>query len=159
MATNAINPKNFADAKQSVIIRPRTANQMAFLYHDFSDLKNLVKFVGSKPSIDEEGNLWFGKTMIPDNCLVIRNSYGKVTEVLSYEQAATHYEIVADSEFKPEHANVVEKKASEPKAAGADKGMTRTELKEALTAKKIDFKSGLTKEQLQAIYDSKVSKK
>jgi hypothetical protein len=37
--------------------------------------------------------------------------------------------------------------------------MTRNDLKDALTKAKIDFKSGLTKDQLQVLYNEKVSKK
>jgi hypothetical protein len=159
MATqSSTSAKSFASARQSVIIRPRTAEQQGFIYHNFSDLKNLVKFVGSKPSIDEEGNLWFRKQMIPDNSVILRNSYGQVTDVLSFDKAEEQYTVVLDSEFKPEHANKVEKK--EPSVKGGNGGgMTRNDLKDALTKAKIDFKSGLTKDQLQVLYNEKVSKK
>lgn len=155
MATQTSASKNFASSKQSLVIRPTTVNQMAFHYGDFSDLKNLILFVGSKPSIDEEGKLWFGKQEIKDDSIVLRNSYGKVTDVLTCDKAAEQFEIVAESEFKPEHANKVERKAPSEKGEGK---MSRSDLKDALTAAKVDFKSGLTKDQLQHLYDEKVAK-
>ncbi|NMC99107.1 MAG: hypothetical protein GYA62_05240 [Bacteroidales bacterium] len=150
----ATTTKNFESAKQMVVIRPRTVNQVAFVYRDFSDLKNLIKFVGSKPSIDEEGKLWFGKLPIPDNCVVLRNSYGKVTEVHDFKAAEMYYEIAADSEFKPEHANKVEPKPV--KEGHKENGISRSAMKEALRKASIGFKSGLTKDELSAIYNEAI---
>lgn len=155
MTTTAQNTKSFASAKQSVIIRPISSQQAGFIYHDFSDLKNLVKFVGTKPQIDEEGNLWFRKQQIPDNSVILRNSYGAVTDVLTFDKAAEQYEIVADSAFLPEHANKVVAKAV---TAKGEKGMSRNDLKDALLKKNILFKSGLTRDQLQEVYDKNVKK-
>ena len=150
-----LTPQNsksdFASLKQSIVIRPKSNNLQGFIYHDFSDLKNLVRFVGTKPQIDEEGNLYFRKTMIPDNSVVLRDAYGRVEKVMSFEQADKDYEIVGQSDFKPEHANVV---IAKEKSTNGNKGMTREELKVALTKAKIDFKSGLTRDQLQGIYDA-----
>lgn len=148
--------KTFANAKSALVVRPKSVNEMAFIYRNFSDLKNLVKFVGSKPSIDEEGNLYFRKQMIADNSVIFRNSYGQVTEVLPLEKAEEKYEIVADSEFKPEHANTVTEKPA--RVAGEKSGMTRKELKEALNKAKVEFKTGLTRAQLQLIYDENIKK-
>lgn len=156
MATLNSTSKSFDNSKQAVIIRPRSTNTLAFIYHDFSDLKNLILFVGSKPQIDEEGKLYFRKLQIPDNSVILRNAYGQVTEVLKFDTAAQRYEIVADSEFKPEHANKVETKPQGEKTKG---GMNRQQLKDALTKAKIEFKSGLTKEELQALYDANNKKK
>jgi hypothetical protein len=150
------NLKSFSQAKSSVVIRPKSVNTQGFIYRDFTDLKNLVKFVGGRPSIDENGELWFGKHNIKDNSLIIRTGTGKVYEVLTMEEAETQFEIVADSTFLPEHANVTVAKA--PKVKG-DKGMTRNELKDALTKMKVEFKSGLTRDELQKVYDEKMSKK
>lgn len=148
--------KTFANAKSALVVRPKSVNEMAFIYRNFSDLKNLVKFVGSKPSIDEEGNLYFRKQMIADNSVIFRNSYGQVTDVLPLEKAEEKYEIVADSEFKPEHANTIQEKPV--RVAGDKTGMTRKELKEALTKAKVEYKTGLTRAQLQTIYDENIKK-
>jgi hypothetical protein len=155
MATQTDNTKSataFSKAKQSIVIRPRANNIQAFIYHDFTDLKNLVRFVGTKPQIDEEGNLYFRNTLIPDNTVIMRDAYGRVIDVMTYDQANGRYEIVAESEFKPEHANKVI--AKEKTAGKANGGMTRTELKDALTKAKVVYKNGLTKDQLQEVYDS-----
>jgi len=154
MTATANNTSSFSKAKQSIVVRPRANNVQAFIYHDFSDLKNLVRFVGTKPTIDEEGNLYFRKQLINDNSVILRDAYGRVEEVLTYDAAAVKYEIVAESEFKPEHANNV---IAKEKSSNGN-GLTRQDLKDALTKAKIVFKNGLTKDQLQAIYDKEVKK-
>jgi hypothetical protein len=111
MAEKIEAPRTFATAKQSVVIRPKAPNTLAFVYHGFTDLKNLVKFVGSRPTIDENGDLYFRKNLIKDNSVILRDAFGKVIEVLNYNDASAKYEIVGDSEFKAEHANKVETKS------------------------------------------------
>jgi hypothetical protein len=108
MTDNAASLKSvFATAKQSLVLRPNSINVSAFIYHSFADLKNLIKFVGTKPQIDEEGRLYFKKVLIPDNCVILRDTQGKVQRVMTFDEAESNYEIVAQSDFKPEHANTI----------------------------------------------------
>ena len=97
----------FTEAKQSVILKSKVVPVQAFVYKDFNDLENLIKFVGSRPIINGDMTIQFKKTIVPKNSVVMRNQYGEVINVLSFDQANTAYEIAAQSEFKPEHINKV----------------------------------------------------
>jgi hypothetical protein len=97
----------FTEAKQSVILKTKVVPVQAFVYKDFSDLENLIKFVGSRPLINGDMSIQFKKTIVPKNSVVMRNQYGEVISALTFDQANTLYEIAAQSEFKPEHVNKV----------------------------------------------------
>ena len=145
--------KGFSTAKQCVVIRPKATNVAAFIYHGFADLKNLLQFVGSKPSIDEDGKLWFKKMQIFDNSVILRDAYGRVVEVLKYEDAETKYEIVADSEFKPEHANKIAEAPNKPagKKGGNGNGLTRQDIVDQLKSKGIEFDARASKGELEKV--------
>jgi hypothetical protein len=97
----------FTEAKQSVILKTKVVPVQAFVYKDFSDLENLIKFVGSRPLINGDMSIQFKKTIVPKNSVVMRNQYGEVMSALTFDQANTLYVIAAQSEFKPEHVNKV----------------------------------------------------
>lgn len=105
------NENPFASSKQSLILKPKTVAIQALHYKGFEDLKTLIDFVGSTPKIDVDktGNpvLSFRKQTVRDNTIILRNSFGEVTRVMSYAEAAEVYEISAQSEFKAEHKNKV----------------------------------------------------
>jgi len=103
-----------ADTRQSLALKPKVVVVQAFHYRGFKDLKNLIQFVGSRPIINEDASLQFKKVIIPDNSIVFRNEYGAVVRVMSYDEANKMYEIGAQSDWKPEHANKV--KAREVRA-------------------------------------------
>jgi len=104
---------SFETAKQSLIINPKSVKDHAFIYRGMQDLENLIAFVGSSPKVSvDKGKivLAFKKQIILDNRVILRNTYGEVTAVLTFEEADRDYEILAQSEFLPEHKNkVIEK--------------------------------------------------
>ena len=103
--------KDFSTAKQVVAIRPLSqSTKVGFLFTDFSDLKKLVLFVGKKPQIDENGDLFYKKFKITNNSLIIRDSFGNVTEVLELEKAAEHYEVLESHSFSETDINEVQAK-------------------------------------------------
>lgn len=104
---------SFETAKQSLVINPKSVKTQAFVYRGMQDLENLIAFVGSSPKVSvEKGKivLAFKKQIIFDNSVILRNSYGEVTSVMTYEKAQDEYEILAQSDFLPEHKNKVEEK-------------------------------------------------
>jgi len=108
---SAVN--SFESAKQSLVINPRSTKTQAFAYHGMQDLENLITFVGTSPKVSvEKGKivLAFKKQVILDDRIILRNSYGEVTAVMTYDEANTQYEIVAESAFLPEHKNKLEEK-------------------------------------------------
>jgi hypothetical protein len=107
------NENIFTDAKQSLILRPKSIQVAAFKYNESADLMNLISFVGKEPKVKvDKGKmvLTFGKKDVKEGNIVLRNSYGEVTNVFTPAEANDKYEIVASSEFKPEHANKIAKK-------------------------------------------------
>lgn len=148
--------KEFTTAKQLVILRPSSTEVLGFIYHDFSDLKNLIKFVGTRPTIDEEGKLWFRKLQVPDNSVVIRDAFGQVTNVMNYETASTKFTLVSDSDFLPAHAAII--KSKEVPEGGK---MTKVEIQAELTKLGIEFpKWNITRDQLEDLLTtSKAGKK
>jgi len=105
------NENPFASAKQSLILKPKTVAIQALNFKGFEDLKTLIDFVGNTPKIDVDKNgqpvLLYKKQVIKDNSIILRNSFGEVTRVMTYAEAAEIYEISAQSEFKAEHKNKV----------------------------------------------------
>jgi hypothetical protein len=142
----------FENAKQSLVVRPLSLNTQAFIYSGYTDLKNLILFVGSKPTIDENGDLWFKKTKVVANSVILRDAYGKLTEQLTFEQAAGKYEIVASSDFKPEHANkIIAKVASEKSEKSSNgNGISRQGIVDELKRNNIPFDSRSSKAELEA---------
>jgi|WetSurMetagenome_2_1015567.scaffolds.fasta_scaffold1216976_1 hypothetical protein len=115
------NENLFTSSKQSLVIAPKTTKQQAFIYRSMADLENLILFVGNTPKIAiDKGKpiLNYGKHTIKDDSVILRNSFGEVTTVLSMEEANAQYDIVAQSEFLPEHKNkVITKPKKEKKTA------------------------------------------
>ena len=114
-STKKISSNNsFEVAKQSLVINPRsTSKTQAFVYRGMQDLENLIAFVGTSPKVSvEKGKivLAFKKQIILDNRVILRNSYGEVTAVMTYEEADKDFEILGQSEFLPEHKNKLEEK-------------------------------------------------
>jgi hypothetical protein len=107
------NENPFTTAKQSLIINPKTVSKQAFHYQHLTDLENLIGFVGTEPKVKIVNGkmvIIFGKHEIKEGTIILRNSFGQVTDVLTYEQANDLYEIKAQSEFKAEHKNKVVQK-------------------------------------------------
>ena len=113
-STSDSNANPFVNSKQSLVLKLKVVATQAFHYRNFSDLKTLIQFVGSRPVINEDASLQFKKVVVPDNSIVLRDEYGAVVRVMSYEEADKGFEIAAQSEWKAEHANKV--KAKEIKA-------------------------------------------
>ena len=114
VSKKSVAVNSFENAKQSLVINPRsTSKTQAFVYRGMQDLENLIAFVGVSPKVSvEKGKivLAFKKQIIFDNSVILRNSYGEVIAVMTYGEAETKYEIVAQSEFLPEHKNKLEEK-------------------------------------------------
>lgn len=150
----------FDNAKQSLVLRPKSINVQAFIYSGYNDLKNLILFVGSKPTIDENGDLWFKKTKVVANSVILRDAYGKLTEQLTFEAAAAKYEIVASSDFKPEHANKIIAKVASPKGEKTSNGngISRQQIVDELKRNNIPFDARGSKAELQATLESGLKK-
>jgi len=104
------NENLFSTAKQSIIIKPKTVSKQAFNYKSLTDLENLIGFVGTEPKVKVVSGkmlIIFGKHEIKENSIILRNSFGQVTDVMDYDRANELYEITAQSEFKAEHKNKV----------------------------------------------------
>ena len=146
--------------KKVIAIRPLAVTQLAFVYTDFSDLKNLIQFVGSKPTIDEAGNLFFKKMKISDNSVILRDSFGKVVDVIPADKLKDKFEISAESDFKAEHIAKVEVKVvGEKSERSANGGPTRQEIYEALIASGAEFDKRANKAELERVLNSLPAKK
>ena len=111
------NENLFVTSKQSLVIKPKTIAKQAFNYKGIADLENLIGFVGTAPKVNMDLGkmvLSFGKQTIKDNSIVLRNSFGQVTDVLSYAQANELYDIAAQRDFVPTDKNKVEAKPKKP---------------------------------------------
>lgn len=104
----AINP--FAEAKNCVAIKPKSVAVSAFVYKSLADLKNLILFVGNRPLINPDTSLQFKKMTVKENSVILRNAYGEVTTVMSFEDAANRFDIAAQHDFSQADANKVEEK-------------------------------------------------
>jgi hypothetical protein len=114
------NVNIFETAKQSLVIQPKTQKEQAFVYRTIADLENLIGFVGTTPKVDiDKGKmvLTFKKHIIGDGSVVLRNSYGEVTRVMTFEEANKIYDVAAQSEFLQEHKNKVVAKIKPEKVA------------------------------------------
>ena len=148
------------DAKKIMTIRPKAISQVAFHYSDFSDLKNLIQFVGSKPTIDEAGNLFFKKAKIVDNSIILRDSFGKVVAVLTEDEMKEKFEVTASCDFKPEHIAKVEIKVVPAKGErSSNGGPTRAEIVEALKSAGAEFDARAPKAELEEVLASLPAKK
>jgi hypothetical protein len=116
-AATAANP--FETSKNAVILKTKVVPEMAYIYRGFNDLKNLILFVGSKPMINGDMSLQFRKVVVPENSVVMRNKYGEIVRVLTFEQAALLYDIAAQSDFRPEDENKVVAKEVKPRGKKA----------------------------------------
>jgi hypothetical protein len=89
----------FENARSNVIIRTKQIPKAAFIYHSQDDLKGAIEFVKSAPkaSVNDAGKvvLSFGKCDLSDNTLILLNEVGKVSEIISLEEAEKRFEIVA----------------------------------------------------------------
>lgn len=110
MADKKTEQNIFAEAKNCVALKPKSVAVTAFVYRDLSDLKNLILFVGNRPLINPDTSLQFKKQTVKENSVVMRNAYGEVTEVLSYDDAANKYDIAAQHDFTAADANKVQEK-------------------------------------------------
>ena len=92
----------FEVALQSLVLSPKTTKVQAFIYRSVNDLENLVRFLGVAPKvIFEKGKMTyqFGKILVPDNSVIMRDSYGTITRVLTFAEANDKYDIAAQREF------------------------------------------------------------
>lgn len=113
VSKKSVAVNSFENAKQSLVINPRSLKTQAFVYRGMQDLENLIAFVGVSPKVSvEKGKivLAFKKQIILDNRVILRNSYGEVTAVMTYEEADKDFEVLAESAFLPEHKNKLEEK-------------------------------------------------
>jgi hypothetical protein len=92
----------FEVALQSLVLSPKTTKVQAFIYRSVNDLENLVRFLGVAPKvIFDKGKMTyqFGKVLVPDNSVIMRDTYGTITRVMTYAEAAEKYDIAAQREF------------------------------------------------------------
>ena len=65
MATEEKVPqKEFATAKTSVVIKPKTKNELVMIYRGLQDLKSLILFVGSRPVLNADASIQYKKFII-----------------------------------------------------------------------------------------------
>jgi len=86
-----------------VILRPKTIQLTGFVYNGLTDLADLIKFVGKTPQINANLTLNFKKQVVAENCIVFRNEYGEVTNVLPVEKVGDNFDVVKSLNFAPEH--------------------------------------------------------
>ena len=155
MSKEKLTPK-FDEAKQIITVAPLSviADQAAFIYRGFFDLKNLLAFVGSKPMIDENSCLWFGKFQVAENSVILRTAQGHVSEVLTFDKATSKYAITSESNFLPEHANVVQPKVVKEGSKRSANGKSRADYVVALKAQNIEFDARASKDQLIATFEA-----
>lgn len=116
------NENLFLNAKQSLVIKPKTVAIQAFNYTGIADLENLIGFVGSNPKVAMDKGvmiLSFGKYTIKDKSIITRTPFGDVERTLTYAEAQELYDIAAQSEFKAEHKNKVVAKPVKTRAKKA----------------------------------------
>ena len=112
---------NFENCSNVVALSPKVSTEKAFVYRSQSDLKNLIAFVGKKPTIDvtDNGDIIpkFKKQEIKPGMVVFRNSFGEVTRTMKIDEASKNYEIKGSRTFAQEDINkVVEKERKERKS-------------------------------------------
>ena len=89
----------FENASTIAILKPKTKPFETFIYRGFDDLEKLIKYVGSRPALNPDLSLQFKKAVIKPNSVIIRNSFGEVVRVMTFEEAAEQYDIAASVTF------------------------------------------------------------
>lgn len=101
----------FENAATIAILKPKTKPFETFIYRGFDDLEKLIKYVGSRPALNPDLSLQFKKAIVKPNSVIIRNSFGEVVRVMTFEEAAENYDIAASSSFVADRdSNKVEAK-------------------------------------------------
>lgn len=88
----------FENCKSNVILKIKVVPKAAFVYRSVDDLKMLIDFVKAEPKakiIEGKLTLAYGKANLFDNCVVLLSEVGKVSEVLTLDEAEKRYEIAA----------------------------------------------------------------
>jgi hypothetical protein len=97
--TDVKKPNEFATAKTNVIVRVKQTPKAVYVYKSQEDLKGAIDFIKASPkaSVDEKGKivLSFGKHELKDNSVIFLSEVGKVSEIITLDQAAERFEIVA----------------------------------------------------------------
>lgn len=96
-AVPSANP--FENVATIAILKPKTKPFETFIYRGFDDLEKLIKYVGSRPALNPDLSLQFKKAVIKPNSVIIRNSFGEVVRVMTFEEAAEQYDIAASAAF------------------------------------------------------------
>lgn len=102
MAAEKSTPKTeavtFENCKSLVILKIKVIPKPAFVYRSIADLKALIDFVKSEPKakiIEGKLTLAYGKVNLFDNCVVLLSEIGKVSQILTLEEAEKTFEIAA----------------------------------------------------------------
>lgn len=109
----------FTNAKNVVALKPKSVAVQAFVYKSLNDLKALISFIGNRPLINPDTSLQFKKMTVKENSVVMRNSYGEVTEVLTFDEAQNKYDIAAEHDFTAADVNKVQDKPVRTRASKA----------------------------------------
>ena len=96
----AANP--FEKVNTMTILKPKTTPIETFVYRGFDDLEKLIKYIGSRPTLNPDLSLQFKKAVVKPNSVLTRNAFGEVAQVMTFEEAAAKYDIAATTEFQPE---------------------------------------------------------
>ena len=89
----------FENAATIAILKPKTKPFETFNYKGFEDLEKLIRYIGSRPVLNSDLSLQYKKHTIKPGCLVIRNAFGEVARVMTYDEAQVQYDITASAPF------------------------------------------------------------
>lgn len=100
---DSATPENpFEKVNTMTILKPKTTPIETFVYRGFDDLEKLIKYIGNRPTLNPDLSLQFKKAVVKPNSVITRNAFGEVSQVMTFEEAATRYDIAATTEFQPD---------------------------------------------------------
>lgn len=95
------------------VVAPKVSTEVCFKYSETNDLKNLISFVGVKPSIDinAKGEIVpkFKKIEVPLNSYVFRNIFGEI-RIMNESDFNKNFVVDASHTFTASDKNEVKAK-------------------------------------------------
>jgi hypothetical protein len=91
--------KTFENCKNNVILKIKVIPKVAFVYRSILDLECLINFAKAEPRakiIEGKLTLSYGKINLFDNSVIFLSEVGKISEVLTFDEASKKYEITAE---------------------------------------------------------------
>ena len=88
---------SFTNCKNNVVLKPKVTPKVAYVYRNVNtDLKGLIDFVKSEPKakiVDGKLTLCYGKFNLFENSVILISEVGKVSEVISFDEANKRFDI------------------------------------------------------------------